>query len=524
MPHKNADLAPLLASLDLGVAVAELDNLLDSARVETSAFSDLINGRVDLVPGTKGSGKSALFRLTVEYLRDHLLGQRRVVIAHGVQSTGDVVFTSYRERFAALSEDDFVDFWCLYFASLARDHFVGNVVYNAYFKGCKSELQAFRDACMRANLPELEQRSTLEKVLEWALNALRMLKPRAKLNLATGEAQIDLFADKGANQNADASEEVATEPAISRFAIRIAETLDQILDKCDLQLWLMVDRLDELFLRRSETERLALRGLLRAMRIFSTSRMSLKVFLRDDIFEDITRGGFTALSHVTAKSAAPLTWTEDQILTLIVNRLFANAALREYLHIDVGRLAANQQYRKESFYKVFPLRVMRGENQSETLSWIYKHTMDGRGTVTPRDVIELITKAKQWQQTQCAASQGEESLSVITGSALVYALGEVSKRKRETYLAAEFPHFWPSIAKFEGRKSGYSEARIRDLLGDGADEKLKGLLGIGFLRGGRRRGAPAYDVPFLYRAGLGIKRGFDEDEDENDGHDEEGDE
>ena len=48
MTHNNAILAPLLASLDLGVSVAELDNLLNSARVETSAYSDLINGRVDL--------------------------------------------------------------------------------------------------------------------------------------------------------------------------------------------------------------------------------------------------------------------------------------------------------------------------------------------------------------------------------------------------------------------------------------------------------------------------------------------
>lgn len=516
MAHKNAVLAPLLASLDLGVSVAELDNLLDSARVETSAFSDLISGRVDLVPGTKGSGKSALFRLTVEYLRDHLLAQRRVVIAHGVKSTGDVVFTSYRERFESLTEDDFVDFWCLYFASLARDHFVNNDAYSTLLRPCKAELQAFRDACTNANLPELEQKSTIERVLEWALHALSKLRPKASGNAVTGEFQIELFAGNESKSKTSEEEEGPAPTPIPRFAIRLAETMDQILTKADLQLWLMVDRLDELFLRHSEMERRALRGLLRTMRIFSTPRMSLKVFLRDDIFEDITRDGFTALSHVTAKSSAALTWTEDQILTLIVNRLFANEPLRKYLKIDLDRLAANQQYRQESFYKVFPRRVMRGENQSETLSWIYKHMMDGRGTVTPRDVIELITKAKQWQETHCVASQGEECQDIITGPALVYALAAVSKRKRETYLQAEFPHFWPSIAKFEGGKSGYSDASVRTLLGLDADEALKGLCAIGFLRRVKRRGAPAYEVPFLYRAGLGIKQGF-EDGDEDDG-------
>ena len=35
---------------------------MEAARVETSVFSDLLADRVDLVPGTKGSGKSVLYR------------------------------------------------------------------------------------------------------------------------------------------------------------------------------------------------------------------------------------------------------------------------------------------------------------------------------------------------------------------------------------------------------------------------------------------------------------------------------
>lgn len=60
--YKNSELLPILEGLDLGSSVAETDELLFTARVETSAFSDMIRDKVDLVPGTKGSGKSALFR------------------------------------------------------------------------------------------------------------------------------------------------------------------------------------------------------------------------------------------------------------------------------------------------------------------------------------------------------------------------------------------------------------------------------------------------------------------------------
>jgi hypothetical protein len=36
--------------LDLGVSIAEIDTLLEIARVETSAFADLLNDKVDHVP------------------------------------------------------------------------------------------------------------------------------------------------------------------------------------------------------------------------------------------------------------------------------------------------------------------------------------------------------------------------------------------------------------------------------------------------------------------------------------------
>ncbi|MBC8029431.1 MAG: hypothetical protein H7Z16_04915 [Pyrinomonadaceae bacterium] len=89
MIFKHQTAANLLRALDLGSSIAEQDTLLESARVETSAFSDLLQDRVDLIPGTKGSGKSALFRIFVDFLPERLLAQRKVVIAHGVQKHGD---------------------------------------------------------------------------------------------------------------------------------------------------------------------------------------------------------------------------------------------------------------------------------------------------------------------------------------------------------------------------------------------------------------------------------------------------
>src|SRR5262245_19097572 len=89
--YETGTLIPVLRSLDLGSSIAEQDTLLESARVETSAFSDLLRDKVDLIPCTKGSGKTALFRIFVDFLPDLLLQQRKVVVAPGVYKHGDTV-------------------------------------------------------------------------------------------------------------------------------------------------------------------------------------------------------------------------------------------------------------------------------------------------------------------------------------------------------------------------------------------------------------------------------------------------
>ena len=116
MVHSNKNLKILLQNLNLGSSVAEFDDILDRTRVDTSAFSDIYFDKVDLIPGTKGSGKTALFRIFVDFLPDSLLKSRKVVIAYGVQRQGDSVFHAFKDKFEKLSEDDFVNFWCIWYA------------------------------------------------------------------------------------------------------------------------------------------------------------------------------------------------------------------------------------------------------------------------------------------------------------------------------------------------------------------------------------------------------------------------
>jgi hypothetical protein len=512
MNHSNSVVASLLQALDLGSSVAESDHLLEAARVETSAFTDVLNDRVDLIPGTKGSGKSALFRIFVDFLPDHLLRQRKVVVAHGIESPGDPVFHAFTDEFERLGEQEFVNFWCIYLVSLAHEHFLKGERYAGLLGGAAGEIDAFRRACQSARIPEIEAKKSLRDVLDWTLNALRHFRPKVtyKPKDGPGDIEVDLFGAAQAATEKPNPEDKNQADLLPRYVNNIKDALQHIVEKTNVSLWLMVDRLDEVFPRRSEVEKRALRGLLRAMRFFSSEAIRVKVFLRDDMLDQVVRSenGFTALTHNTARQADTLRWTEDQILSMVVKRIFANSSMANYLKVNTERLHASAEYRAECFYAVFPQRVHRGGKQSSTLRWIYNRCSDGRGVVTPRDVLDLLIRARQKQQDECAANAEGTSQSIIGSTALQYGLRELSKRKRLTYLEAEFPHLWKYIEKFVGGKTEYDEASIRRILGKDWKVAMDDLVSIGlFEKKESSDRTSVYWVSFLYRDGLELTQG-----------------
>jgi hypothetical protein len=130
---------------------------------------------------------------------------------------------------------------------------------------------------------------------------------------------------------------------MSRHIEPLALSLEALLAKADLSLWLMIDRLDELFARRSQTEQKALRGLLHTIRLFRSERLRVKVFLRDDILDHIVaEEGFTGLSHSSARKSDRLRWSEDQILAMVVRRIFARGQLRKEFAVDIKNCRLTQ--------------------------------------------------------------------------------------------------------------------------------------------------------------------------------------
>jgi len=53
----------LLDLCDLGSSVAEFDSRLQEYFLETKVYRDFVAGKIDIVSGDKGTGKSAIFRI-----------------------------------------------------------------------------------------------------------------------------------------------------------------------------------------------------------------------------------------------------------------------------------------------------------------------------------------------------------------------------------------------------------------------------------------------------------------------------
>ncbi|MEH0928442.1 hypothetical protein [Micromonospora sp. CPCC 205558] len=105
-----------LRKLDFGASVAESDELLKNYFVETEPFRALIEDRVDVVAGDKGTGKSAIFRILSErYTTYPELKNVEVVPAFNI--AGTPIFQRLNES-DLLSEPHYIGIWKAYFLSL----------------------------------------------------------------------------------------------------------------------------------------------------------------------------------------------------------------------------------------------------------------------------------------------------------------------------------------------------------------------------------------------------------------------
>ena len=482
------EMRELLRNLDLGKSVAEFDEALERYFVETEPFRALIESRADVIAGDKGTGKTAMYRiLRKRYAQIKELSSVEVIT--GFNPSGNPVFQRLAQQ-PILTEGQYITIWKAYVLSL-----VGNWLLDLYEDNLTASLRQ-----LDRLLTDTALRSTddaPQTIFSKLTNTVsRMFSPSAaEVGFTISESGIPILTPRFefGDRTEAKQETIPHEEALG--------LLNRCLVEVDVTAWIVLDRLDEAFQGFPETEVPALRALFRTyLDLLEFDHVKLKVFIRRDLFRRIIRGGFVNLTHVNARKIE-IVWDEDDLLNLLCRRIRDSEAVKQTL----GLLNKTDH---EVFAAVFPEQVDAGERRPTTWAWIMSRIRDGNQIKPPRNLIDLVSKAREAQLRREERESREyvPGTPIIEADSLRRALTRLSMERVEDTLLAEAGGDAPMIERFRAGKAEHNVGSLATLLAiPDADVlgRIKPLLDLGFLE----QTGETFKIPMLYRDGLYITQG-----------------
>lgn len=491
------DILDLLKSINFGESVAELEaERLRDYFIETHHWQEMRNGEVDVVYGPKGSGKSAIYSLINEHEPEFF--QDNIVLKFAENPRGATAFSDLQTDPPA-SERSFIYLWKLYLLSLIGEHFES---YGTQTAAGNEVVVALKDSGF------ILEKNTLKVFLGRASDYIKKY-----FNPESLEPNVSFGESTGSLTGIGIKISFA-EPSQAYAAIGV-QSIDTLLHKANMELeqsgfsiWFLLDRLDVAFVESPELEENALRALFKTyLDLAGFEFIQLRIFLRTDIWQSITKKGFREATHV--QRATTITWDRGGLLNLIMLRLASNDEVRIQYHIDMDLIRASQEYQEQMFYRMFPDKVDTGRNP-RTLDWLIGRVQDSLLYAAPRDIINLINAALQRQIHYLeVGGEAPEGDLLFTRRALKEALSIASKEKVEKHLFAENPSLRDMLELLKGRKTSQTVRTLSELWGVSLDEAHKAAESIAKTGVWRQEGDDPvrYWTMFIFRDGLEMVQG-----------------
>lgn len=488
----------LLRSLEIGERVAEEEvERLETYFVETDQWRQMESGKVDVVYGPKGSGKSALYTLLNK--RENEFFDRGILLAAGENVRGATVFRSVVTD-PPPSELAFQYLWKLYCLTL-----IANTLrsYGVRDGNASSLIESLVEAGLlptSSGIPAIFKAVTTY-LKNWLNRDAKSVAYELTVDPTTGAPTVSRkteFAAQTEQQNLD---DIPVD--------ELLDTADKALGGAGLKLWLLFDRLDVAFADSPELERNALRALFRAYNdLKAFPNISLKIFVRDDIWRRITEGGFTEASHITR--SLTIAWTPESLLNLIVLRLLSNDSIVKYCNVDADAVRSDYEAQKALFYSLAPAKIDSGKNPL-TFEWMVSRTTDGTNNPAPRELIHLLGAVRKLQILRFERGAAEvEDTQIFERPPFKEALTEVSKVRYEQTLLAEYPGLRDYLNQLEGEKCEQTPESLGKLWNVSTDDALrigKHLSDVGFFNVIGDKANPSFWAAFLYRPALNLIQG-----------------
>ncbi len=493
------DRLELLKALSFGSQVAEEEvNALADYFVETDLWSRIINGEVDIIRGEKGTGKSAIY-LLLEANRDDLFDQN-VLLASAENPRGATAFKDLIPDPPA-TEQEFIVLWKMYLVVL--------IAYELRSFGISGEkIDSVYAILEEANL--LEKKLNLSRILRSVQGLARRL-----LSVKAIEAGVDV--DSLTGMPTRVVGKISLEEPTSELSKKGISSIDGLYSICNdvlsasnVRIWVLLDRLDVAFAENHELEANALRALFRVygdLRNFDN--ISLKIFLREDIWSRITADGFREASHLIRCES--VSWTTETLLNLLIRRVLNNPDLVNEYEIDKDSVLDDSGEQNALFDHLFPEKVEQGPRNPTTLKWIITRCADGTGKTAPRELIHLMICLRSAEIRRLElGGKPAAGKQLFDRTVFKQALPTVSETRLNTYLYAEYPEFKPLLEKLRSQKTEQTPESLMQIWGmDRAEaiSKAVDLVTLGFFEQHGSQQEPTFWVPFLYRDSLSLVQG-----------------
>jgi len=359
----------LLKALDIGNSVAEFDTDLQAYFLETQIYSDFTKGKYDIIAGDKGTGKTAIYRIVRDKYRD-IPELADVEIVSGFNDSGNPVFQRLSQS-QVLSEGQYITVWKSYILSL-----LGNYLLDVC-EGGYSDTMGKLDRLLSA-VGLRTRDATAITVFSQLTNLLRRFtQPKsAEVTFSVTDTGMPIVTPKVEFADLCAQEDNTQTIINSDDAMAI---LNQAISDLGVKMWLVLDRLDEAFIGYANIEIPALRALFRTyLDLQAYDHIKLKLFVRNDLFRKITRGGFVNLTHINARRVQIL-WHPEDLHALLCRRL---RECPNFLQCLAFTEAASDD---ELFSVVFPSQVDVGEKKPSAWNWILSRVRDGNRLTPPQE-------------------------------------------------------------------------------------------------------------------------------------------
>jgi len=364
--------------------VASADNPEALAKIfeMTKHYRELLNPQTRLVIGAKGTGKSFLAAALRLDLGGHLAEIRRgrpeLVVAEGIQGDRPDLMTTLRDYFTLVNKNDstgsFVRFWDWFVlwrvAETARQRIAKtHAEHLPQLNGILVDLWSCADGIIgaasgfaptdHAALEEDSEQSPTRNLIAYIGNVF------------SGHTNVE-------------SEEAKRRPA---QLDDIRDELKEFLRAQSMEVWVLFDRLDEVFLfDATDAHARAMTAMFQS--VIQQSALNVpwnqKIFIRPDVMGKL---GKTVNLELLLTGGVRLSWKADQIRAVISRRLTASNAFCELHGLESG-----DQLTEPAFAKLF-------DNCSNLLSggrkrpheWLPMICADGLNSNNPRNVLDLVS-------------------------------------------------------------------------------------------------------------------------------------